>query len=93
MKQHSVVQTQQISLSFLYSSKPSNEALTLTQSAGFGMIMAIYPSLSACNVHENGDRNKYEYKQLMQAKNVSSNIKNQHRYPIMKKNKTVGKNT
>lgn len=47
MKEHKLQTQHQTSLSFLYSSRPKSESLTLSQSAGFGMIMAIYPSLSA----------------------------------------------
>lgn len=38
-----------VNLNFLYSSAPTREASILRQSPGFGMIIAMYPSLSACN--------------------------------------------
>lgn len=42
ISQHSV-------LNFLNSSSPSSEAFIFTQSAGFGIMMAMYPSRSACS--------------------------------------------
>lgn len=56
-------QIQETSLNFLYSWRLTSEALTLSQSAGFGIIIAIYPSLSAWMLPlKKNDKNKQKKK-------------------------------
>ena len=49
---------QQSALNFFNSSRLNKEALILSQSAGFGIIIAMYPSLSAAVKNKKNNKNR-----------------------------------